>query len=153
MTNKSNYVIVAPIKRGVNMFGEELMCGTYKIKIQNKNRINIPASTKAETGDEIAIQKIDDYLKMYPKKAIDKVIEEMQSELQQAKDISESNIIKEKMERFYFSILSNVKCDTQRRIVLPDFFDKNESIEIMAVGCGDHVKLYTLKRYNELSNK
>ena len=57
------------------------------------------------------------------------------------------------MERFYFSILSNVKCDTQRRIVLPDFFDKSKSNKIMAIGFGDHVKLYTLKRYNELSNK
>lgn len=134
------------------MFGEEKIFGKSEISIDEKNRIKLPKFTYAESGDRIIIQKEDDELKISNELRIVKIIEEIEESLKYVKNSSEAKILKEEMDKLYISILSTKTCDQQNRIILPnDIFDTSETNKIIAVGYGDYVKLYTLKRYNELS--
>lgn len=134
------------------MFGEERMFGKSEISIDKKNRITVPAFTYVEKGDKIIIQKEDNELKLSNELRIVKIMETIEKSLKYVKDSSEAKILKEEMDKLCISILSKKTCDNQCRIVLPnDIFDTSETNKIMAVGHGDYIKLYTLKRYNELS--
>ncbi len=134
------------------MFGEEKMFGKSEISIDEKNRIKLPKFTYAESGDRIIIQQEDDALKISNELKITKIIEEIEEALKHVENISEAKTLKEKMDKLCISIISKKICDQQNRIILPNgIFDTSETNRIMSVGYGDYIKLYTLKRYNELS--
>ncbi len=134
------------------MFGEEKMFGKSEISIDEKNRIKLPKFTYAESGDRIIIQQEDDTLKISNESKITKIIEEIEETLKHVENISEAKTLKEKIDKLCISIISKKICDQQNRIVLPNgIFDTSETNRIMSVGYGDYIKLYTLKKYNELS--
>lgn len=134
------------------MFGEEKMFGKSEISIDEKNRIKLPKFTYAESGDRIIIQQEDDALKISNELKITKIIEEIEESLKYVENISEAKALKEKIDKLCISIISKKICDQQNRIILPNgIFDTSETNRIMSVGYGDYIKLYTLKRYNELS--
>ena len=134
------------------MFGEEKIFGKSEISIDEKNRIKLPKFTYAESGDRIIIQQEDDELKISNELKITKIIEEIEEALKNVENISEAKTLKEKMDKLCISIISKKICDQQNRIILPNgIFDTSETNRIMSVGYGDYIKLYTLKRYNELS--
>ncbi len=134
------------------MFGEEKMFGKSEISIDEKNRIKLPKFTYAESGDRIIIQQEDDALKISNELKITKIIEEIEEALKHVENISEAKTLKEKIDKLCISIISKKICDQQNRIILPNgIFDTSETNRIMSVGYGDYIKLYTLKRYNELS--
>lgn len=134
------------------MFGEEKIFGKSEISIDEKNRIKLPKFTYAEAGDRIIIQQEDDALKISNELKITKIIEEIEEALKHVENISEAKTLKEKMDKLCISIISKKICDQQNRIILPNgIFDTSETNRIMSVGYGDYIKLYTLKRYNELS--
>lgn len=134
------------------MFGEEKIFGKSEISIDEKNRIKLPKFTYAESGDRIIIQQEDDALKISNELKITKIIEEIEEALKHVENISEAKTLKEKMDKLCISIISKKICDQQNRIILPNgIFDTSETNRIMSVGYGDYIKLYTLKRYNELS--
>ena len=134
------------------MFGEEKIFGKSEISIDEENRIKLPKFTYAEAGDRIIIQQEDDALKISNELKITKIIEEIEEALKHVENISEAKTLKEKMDKLCISIISKKICDQQNRIILPNgIFDTSETNRIMSVGYGDYIKLYTLKRYNELS--
>ena len=134
------------------MFGEDKIFGKSEISIDEKNRIKLPKFTYAESGDRIIIQQEDDALKISNELKITKIIEEIEEALKHVENISEAKTLKEKMDKLCISIISKKICDQQNRIILPNgIFDTSETNRIMSVGYGDYIKLYTLKRYNELS--
>jgi len=134
------------------MFGEEKIFGKSEISIDEKNRIKLPKFTYAESGDRIIIQQEDDALKISNELKITKIIEEIEEALKHVENISEAKTLKEKMDKLCISIISKKICDQQNRVILPNgIFDTSETNRIMSVGYGDYIKLYTLKRYNELS--
>lgn len=134
------------------MFGEEKMFGKSEISIDEKNRIKLPKFTYAESGDRIIIQQEDDTLKISNESKITKIIEEIEETLKHVENISEAKTLKEKIDKLCISIISKKICDQQNRIILPNgIFDTSETNRIMSVGYGDYIKLYTLKKYNELS--
>ena len=134
------------------MFGEEKIFGKSEISIDEKNRIKLPKFTYAEAGDRIIIQQEDDALKISNELKITKIIEEIEEALKHVENISEAKTLKEKIDKLCISIISKKICDQQNRIILPNgIFDTSETNRIMSVGYGDYIKLYTLKRYNELS--
>lgn len=134
------------------MFGEEKIFGKSEISIDEKNRIKLPKFTYAEAGDRIIIQQEDDALKISNELKITKIIEEIEESLKYVENISEAKTLKEKIDKLCISIISKKICDQQNRIILPNgIFDTSETNRIMSVGYGDYIKLYTLKRYNELS--
>ena len=134
------------------MFGEEKMFGKSEISIDEKNRIKLPKFTYAESGDRIIIQQEDDALKISNELKITKIIEEIEEALKYVENISEAKTLKEEIDKLCISIISKKICDQQNRIILPNgIFDTSETNRIMSVGYGDYIKLYTLKRYNELS--
>ena len=128
------------------------MFGKSEISIDEKNRIKLPKFTYAESGDRIIIQQEDDTLKISNESKITKIIEEIEETLKHVENISEAKTLKEKIDKLCISIISKKICDQQNRIVLPNgIFDTSETNRIMSVGYGDYIKLYTLKKYNELS--
>lgn len=133
------------------MFGEEKIFGTSQISIDEKNRIKLPTFTYAEPGDKIIIQKEEDYLKISNELRIIKIIEEIEESLKYVKNSSEVKKLKEEIDKLCISILAKRECDKQNRIIIPDSIDQDDSNKIMIVGYGDYAKLYTLKRYSELS--
>lgn len=134
------------------MFGEKKMFGKSEISIDEKNRIKLPKFTYAESGDRIIIQQEDDTLKISNESKITKIIEEIEETLKHVENISEAKTLKEKIDKLCISIISKKICDQQNRIILPNgIFDTSETNRIMSVGYGDYIKLYTLKKYNELS--
>ena len=134
------------------MFGEEKIFGKSEISIDEKNRIKLPKFTYAESGDRIIIQQEDDTLKISNESKITKIIEEIEETLKHVENISEAKTLKEKIDKLCISIISKKICDQQNRIILPNgIFDTSETNRIMSVGYGDYIKLYTLKKYNELS--
>ena len=134
------------------MFGEEKMFGKSEISIDEKNRIKLPKFTYAESGDRIIIQQEDDTLKISNESKITKIIEEIEETLKHVENISEAKTLKEKIDKLCISIISKKICDQQNRIILPNgIFDTSETNRIMSVGYGDYIKLYNLKKYNELS--
>ena len=134
------------------MFGEDKIFGTSQISIDEKNRIKLPTFTYAEPGDKIIIQKKEDCLKISNELRIIKIIEEIEESLKRVKNSSEAKKLKEEIDKLCISILAKRECDKQNRIIIPDnSIDKGDSNKIMAVGYGDYIKLYTLKRYSELS--
>lgn len=134
------------------MFGEEKIFGKSEISIDEKNRIKLPKFTYAESGDRIIIQQEDDALKISNELKITKIIEEIEEALKYVENISEAKALKKEIDKLCISIISKKICDQQNRIILPNgIFDTSETNRIMSVGYGDYIKLYTLKKYNELS--
>lgn len=135
------------------MFGEEEIFGNFKVSIDERNRIVLPSFTHAEKGDKIIIQKDTDGLIISNELRIIKIMEELEEALKFVKNSSEGKIIKEKIDKLCISILAKRECDRQKRIIMPDnLVNTNDSNKMMAVGYGKYIKLFTLKKYNQLSN-
>lgn len=127
------------------MFGEKIILGNAKCKVDTKGRILLPKFTYSEKDDEIVLSSDDNGIILLNnivclKRRINELEKNMSSE-------SEERLIKslnDKLERLYFSCISVSKVDSQRRIIIPVStrmeYDINDSVILQ--GCKDHLKMF-----------
>ena len=106
------------------MFGEDLLIGQKKVKIDGKNRIYLPPFTKAEKNDEIAlINKIDStgfpYVKLYLLKKYKEIAERLKKLREHSANIDEYMKYEQKIIDICSYIDAVLKVDTQRRVLIP----------------------------------
>ncbi len=106
------------------MFGENLLIGQKKVKIDGKNRIYLPPFTKAEKNDEIAlINKIDTtgypYIKLYLIKKYKEIAEKLKKLQENATSVEEYIQYEQKIIDICSYIDAVLKVDSQRRVLIP----------------------------------
>ena len=128
------------------MFGEKIILGNAKCKVDTKGRILLPKFTYSEKDDEIVLSSDDNGIILLNnivclKRRINELEKNMSSE-------SDERLIKslnDKLERLYFSCISVSKVDSQRRLIIPVStrmeYDINDSVILQ--GCKDHLKMFT----------
>lgn len=127
------------------MFGENIILGNAKCKVDTKGRILLPKFTYSEKDDEIVLSSDDNGIILLNnivclKRRINELEKNMSSE-------SDERLIKslnDKLERLYFSCISVSKVDSQRRLIIPVStrmeYDINDSVILQ--GCKDHLKIF-----------
>lgn len=127
------------------MFGEKIILGNAKCKVDTKGRILLPKFTYSEKDDEIVFSNDDNGIILLNnivclKRRINELEKNMSSE-------SDERLIKslnDKLERLYFSCISVSKVDSQRRLIIPVStrieYDINDSVILQ--GCKDHLKMF-----------
>lgn len=127
------------------MFGENIILGNAKCKVDTKGRILLPKFTYSEKDDEIVLSSDDNGIILLNnivclKRRINELEKNISSE-------SAERLIKslnDKLERLYFSCISVSKVDSQRRIIIPVStrmeYDINDSVILQ--GCKDHLKMF-----------
>lgn len=127
------------------MFGEKIILGNAKCKVDTKGRILLPKITYSEKDDEIVLSSDDNGIILLNnivclKRRINELEKNMSSE-------SDERLIKslnDKLERLYFSCISVSKVDSQRRLIIPVStrmeYDINDSVILQ--GCKDHLKMF-----------
>lgn len=127
------------------MFGEKIILGNAKCKVDTKGRILLPKFTYSEKDDEIVLSSDDNGMILLNnivclKRRINELEKNMSSE-------SDERLIKslnDKLERLYFSCISVSKVDSQRRLIIPVStrmeYDINDSVILQ--GCKDHLKMF-----------
>lgn len=127
------------------MFGEKIILGNAKCKVDTKGRILLPKFTYSEKDDEIVLSNDDNGIILLNnivclKRRINELEKNMSSE-------SDERLIKslnDKLERLYFSCISVSKVDSQRRLIIPVStrmeYDINDSVILQ--GCKDHIKMF-----------
>lgn len=127
------------------MFGEKIILGNAKCKVDTKGRILLPKFTYSEKNDEIVLSSDDNGIILLNnivclKRRINELEKNMSSE-------SDERLIKslnDKLERLYFSCISVSKVDSQRRLIIPVStrmeYDINDSVILQ--GCKDHLKMF-----------
>ncbi len=127
------------------MFGEKIILGNAKCKVDTKGRILLPKFTYSEKDDEIVLSNDDNGIILLNnivclKRRINELEKNMSSE-------SDERLIKslnDKLERLYFSCISVSKVDSQRRLIIPVStrmeYDINDSVILQ--GCKDHLKMF-----------
>ncbi len=106
------------------MFGEDLLIGQRKGKIDGKNRIYLPPFTKAEKNDEIAlINKIDNkgipYIQLYLLKKYKEIAERLQKLQENATSVEEYMQYEQKIIDICSYINAILKVDSERRVLIP----------------------------------
>lgn len=127
------------------MFGENIILGNAKCKVDTKGRILLPKFTYSEKDDEIVLSSDDNGIILLNnivclKRRINELEKNMSSE-------SDERLIKslnDKLERLYFSCISVSKVDSQRRLIISVStrmeYDINDSVILQ--GCKDHLKMF-----------
>lgn len=127
------------------MFGEKIILGNAKCKVDTKGRILLPKFTYSEKDDEIVLSSDDNGIILLNnivclKRRINELEKNMSSE-------SDERLIKslnDKLERLYFSCISVSKVDSQRRLIIPVStrmeYDINDSVILQ--GCKDRLKMF-----------
>ncbi len=127
------------------MFGEKIILGNAKCKVDTKGRILLPKFTYSEKDDEIVLSSDDNGIILLNnivclKRRINELEKNMSSE-------SDERLIKslnDKLERLYFSCISVSKVDSQRRLIISVStrmeYDINDSVILQ--GCKDHLKMF-----------
>lgn len=127
------------------MFGEKIILGNAKCKVDTKGRILLPKFTYSKKDDEIVLSSDDNGIILLNnivclKRRINELEKNMSSE-------SDERLIKslnDKLERLYFSCISVSKVDSQRRLIIPVStrmeYDINDSVILQ--GCKDHLKMF-----------
>lgn len=127
------------------MFGENIILGNAKCKVDTKGRILLPKFTYSEKDDEIVLSSDDNGIILLNnivclKRRINELEKNMSSE-------SDERLIKslnDKLEKLYFSCISVSKVDSQRRLIIPVStrmeYDINDSVILQ--GCKDHLKMF-----------
>ncbi len=127
------------------MFGEKIILGNAKCKVDTKGRILLPKFTYSEKDDEIVLSSDNNGIILLNnivclKRRINELEKNMSSE-------SDERLIKslnDKLERLYFSCISVSKVDSQRRLIIPVStrmeYDINDSVILQ--GCKDHLKMF-----------
>lgn len=127
------------------MFGESLILGNTKCKLDTKGRIFLPKFTYSEKDDEIVFSVNDNGIILLNNiVCLKRRINELEKNISSESDEKLIKSLNDKLERLYFSCISTSKVDSQRRLNIPVStrieYDINDSVILQ--GCGDHLKMF-----------
>ena len=128
------------------MFGDKLLFGQTKNRVDSNKRIFLPAKSGREKGDVVFLlydRDINEY-KVFPYFVIESKFKKYDDLISSAKSSSELKEYKLILNEFANSIIRSCIVDSQGRIILSDDFVANE--EITVIGSGNHL---ILKKKND----
>lgn len=128
--------------------------GEYRLTIDEKNRILIPAAIRANMDPEtrgtsfMLINGFDRSIWLYPEKTFDRLTAAIPSSL--APDARQLSF-----ERMLYARSREATPDKQGRLVLPKEFTENAGIEREAalLGVRDHLELWPVARWREVEKQ
>lgn len=126
------------------MFGDKIIIGNVKGKIDEKGRIKLPSFTNAEENDELIIEKITEEdeitLKIHIYKKYFEIIKRFQNLRDNATSTDEFIKYDSEIEKICTFLKHQANVDKQRRIQLPKFLFENsnwkngEEVEFIGLG-------------------
>lgn len=127
------------------MFGEKIILGNAKCKVDTKGRILLPKFTYSEKDDEIVLSSDDNGIILLNNLVcLKRRISELEKNMSSESDERLIKSLNDKLERLYFSCISVSKVDSQRRLIIPVStrmeYDINDSVILQ--GCKDHLKMF-----------
>ena len=127
------------------MFGENIILGNAKCKVDTKGRIFLPKFTYSEKDDEIVLSSDDNGIILLNNiVCLKRRINELEKNRSSESDERLIKSLNDKLERLYFSCISVSKVDSQRRLIIPVStrmeYDINDSVILQ--GCKDHLKMF-----------
>ena len=127
------------------MFGENIILGNAKCKVDTKGRILLPKFTYSEKDDEIVLSSDDNGIILLNNiVCLKRRINELEKNRSSESDERLIKSLNDKLERLYFSCISVSKVDSQRRLIIPVStrmeYDINDSVILQ--GCKDHLKMF-----------
>lgn len=127
------------------MFGEKIILGNAKCKVDTKGRILLPKFTYSEKDDEIVLSNDDNGIILLNNiVCLKRRINELEKNISSESDERLIKSLNDKLERLYFSCISVSKVDSQRRLIIPVStrmeYDINDSVILQ--GCKDHIKMF-----------
>lgn len=127
------------------MFGENIILGNTKYKVDTKGRIFLPKFAYPEKDDEIVFSSDDNGIILLNNiVCLKRRINELEKSISSESDERLIKSLNDKLERLYFSCISVSKVDSQRRLIIPVStrmdYDINDSVILQ--GCGDHLKMF-----------
>lgn len=127
------------------MFGEKIILGNAKCKVDTKGRILLPKFTYSEKDDEIVLSSDDNGIILLNNiVCLKRRINELEKNISSESDERLIKSLNDKLEKLYFSCISVSKVDSQRRLIIPVStrmeYDINDSVILQ--GCKDHLKMF-----------
>ena len=127
------------------MFGENIILGNAKCKVDTKGRIFLPKFTYPEKDDEIVFSSDDNGIILLNNiVCLKRRIDELEKNISSESDERLIKSLNDKLEKLYFSCISTSKVDSQRRLIIPVStrmeYDINDSVILQ--GCKDHLKMF-----------
>lgn len=127
------------------MFGEKIILGNAKCKVDTKGRILLPKFTYSEKDDEIVLSSDDNGIILLNNiVCLKRRINELEKNMSSENDERLIKSLNDKLERLYFSCISVSKVDSQRRLIIPVStrmeYDINDAVILQ--GCKDHLKMF-----------
>lgn len=127
------------------MFGEKIILGNAKCKVDTKGRILLPKFTYSEKDDEIVLSSDDNGIILLNNiVCLKRRINELEKNMSSESDERLVKSLNDKLEKLYFSCISVSKVDSQRRLIIPVStrmeYDINDSVILQ--GCKDHLKMF-----------
>lgn len=135
------------------MFGEESLLFLTTANMDSKNRVAIPAKTKVEENDVLALVDNDTYLSIYNINYFESILEQLE-ELKRNTYTNDTKKLKEielKMSKICIKILDKVKVQKQHRIILSDIIVNKFSLsnDLYVEGEYDHINIFNSKESYE----
>lgn len=139
------------------MFGEDLILGYKKCKIDDKHRLFLPKFSFSEKGDFIVLSEDDNGIILLNNiVALKQRIANIEKSINSSEQMKSLELLYLKLERLYVSCLATSKVDSQKRLLIPDgVYDKHAiGDSVILQGCGDHLKLFNNEEsHNEYVKK
>ena len=124
------------------------MIGKYPAKMDDKNRLFVPAKLREELGETFVIAKDirEKCLKIYSLAGWEEYIAPLREQRRS---------LAERILRFLHSSLAQVTPDSQGRVVLPQELVDYAGIDrnIVVVGCGAYAEIWADENYQEVKEQ
>lgn len=127
------------------MFGEDLILGYKKCKVDDKHRLFLPKFSFSEKGDSIVISEDENGIILLNNIiALKQKIANIEKSINSSENMKSLELLYLKLERIYASCLATSKVDSQRRLLIPEGVYDKHTIEdsVILQGCGDHLKVF-----------
>ena len=127
------------------MFGEKPMYGQNELKLCDKGRIFIPASTKREPGEELILlyNSFSKVHEIYSSKILEEKFEKLNQLLMNAQNEQDKKYYEISLLQLSKSILKSEKVDAQGRFLTGKVFEGEE--KLLCTGAYDHLIIEPIK--------
>lgn len=116
------------------MLGQEDVFGKFYCAVDDKNRLILPAATKAEHKEELLIVSRGGAKYIVDREFFDNYVNNIRKRLENPLNKSDINELFELYESLCNMVIKQVRVDASRRIVMTDIVKSNSSVEITGMG-------------------
>lgn len=120
-----------------------MLIGEYNQSIDAKGRVNIPAKFREDLGASFVVAKgLDACVCIYPKTEWEKF---------QAELLSDNNVQRRRLHRYFFSGAVDCEIDSQGRALIPPTIREFAGLdkEIVVIGVSNRVEIWNKEKWNE----